>query len=76
MNQRDGDAGTGASDGMAERDRSSVDIELVAIEMKFAVASQHLGGECFVEFDEIEVSEFEAVLCFELSDCWDGADAH
>src|SRR5882672_9189956 len=76
VEQRDSDARAGAADGMAERERASVDIEFRAIEMQFAVAGQHLRGKSFVEFDEIEVGEFQAVLRFHLSDGRDRPDSH
>ncbi len=61
---------------MAERDRASVDVEFLVVEMQLAVAGQDLRGEGFVEFDQIEVGELEAVLLLEPVDGGHGADAH
>ena len=71
-----GDARSGAADGMTERDGATVDVEFFAIKMKLAITCQYLGGECFVEFDEIEVVEFETVFLFELANRRHGADPH
>src|SRR5271166_765347 len=76
VEERDGDARAGAPDGVTKSDRSSVDIEAVAIEVKLAVAGQDLGGERFVEFDKIEVGEVERVFLLELAESRDGADPH
>ena len=65
-----------ASDWMAEGDRSSIDIEPFAVEVKIAVTSQNLRGKSLVQFDEIEVLQCELVLCFQLPDGRNGADAH
>lgn len=51
MKQSDRDASAGASDGMAEGDGASVNVELVAVEMKFAIARQNLSGEGLIQFD-------------------------
>ena len=61
---------------MAECDGAAVDVEFLAVEMQLAIAGQDLGGEGFVEFDQIEVGEFEAVFLFHLADGGHGADAH
>ena len=76
MEKSDGDARAGAADGMAEGDGSAIDVELVAIEVKFTVAGEDLSGEGFVEFDEIEVSKLEAVFCFEFTDGRNGTNSH
>src|SRR5208337_5288374 len=62
VEQRHRSARSGAADGMAKRDGAAVDVEFLAIEMQLAVARQHLGGEGFIEFDQIEAAEVEAVL--------------
>src|SRR5277367_730040 len=61
---------------MAERDRAAVDVELIAVEAKFAVAGEDLRGEGFVEFDEIEVFEREFVFLLHLAQGWHRANAH
>src|SRR5258708_38775462 len=62
VEQRHRDAGPGAADGMAERNSATVDVESFAIEMQLAIACQHLGGEGFIQFNQIEVAETEAVF--------------
>ena len=76
MHERNGDARAGAPDRMAESNGPAVDVETVSVEMKFAIAGEHLGGEGFIELDEIEVRELEDVLLLELANGWDWADAH
>jgi len=61
---------------MAQCDGAAVDIEILAVEMQFSVAGQHLRRKCFVEFDEVEVGEFQPVLRFHFANCRDWADAH
>ena len=72
VQKRDDDARAGAADGVAERDGSAVDVELAAIEVEFAIAGEHLRGKGLVEFDEIEVREFEGVFLFELAEAGTG----
>ena len=61
---------------MAQGDSSAIDVELVAIEVKFAIAGEDLSGEGFVEFYKIEVSECEAVFRFKFADGGNGANSH
>src|SRR5207253_3423670 len=61
---------------MAECDGATVDVELLAIEMQVAIACQYLGSEGFVQFDQIEVAELEAVFLFHLADGRHRSDAH
>src|SRR5437868_11608261 len=51
MKKRRGDARAGASDRMAEGDGATVNVELRAIEVKIALAGDHLRRERFVQFD-------------------------
>src|SRR5690348_8782532 len=50
VQESDSDACAGATDRMAKCNGASVHIQAVAVEMEFAVASDHLGGEGFIEF--------------------------
>src|SRR6266478_3820152 len=68
VEQRDRDARSSAADGMAECDGATVDVELLAIEMQLAIARQYLGGEGFIQFDQIEVAELDAVFLFHFAD--------
>src|ERR1700676_1634382 len=61
---------------MTEGDLTTVDVEFFTIEMQLAVACQHLGGEGFIQFDQIEVAELEAVFLFHFADGWHWPDAH
>ena len=76
MEQRYRDPGSGASDGMAERDGASVDVEFLSIEMQFPIAGQYLGREGFIEFKQIEIAEFKAMLPLHLMDSRHRANAH
>jgi hypothetical protein len=58
VEQRGGDAGTGGSEGMTECDASAVDVELAEVDAEFAVRD-HLGGEGFVDVDEVDVVDGE-----------------
>ena len=55
VQKRDRDSRAGAADGMADRDGSAVYIDLVAVEIQFAVAGEHLGGEGFIQFDQAKI---------------------
>ena len=67
VQQRHRDPRSGAADGMAERDGTAIDVELVAVEMQFAVAGQNLRGEGFIQLDQFEVGELQAVFSFEFA---------
>ena len=68
MEQRHRDSRPGAADGMAERDGAAVDVESLAIKMQLAIAGQHLRRKGFIEFNQIEVAEVEAVFLFHFAD--------
>ena len=51
MQERDRDPRSGATDGMAKRDRTTVHIQFLAIEMQLAITGENLGSEGFVELD-------------------------
>ena len=61
---------------MAECDGAAVDIDLVAVKMKLAIAGKDLSGEGFVKLDEIKVFQGEAVFLLHLAERGHGADAH
>ena len=76
MQQGDGDPRPGAANRMPERDRSSVDVEFLAIEMEFAVTGDDLRGERFVEFDEVGGGGLYRVLFLQLLQSGYRTDAH
>src|SRR5689334_4036656 len=59
---------TSATDGMSECDGSAVDVKFVRIKVEITVASDDLGCERLVQFDEIEVFQGKVVLLLELPD--------
>ncbi len=76
MEQRHRDPRPGAANRVAERDGPSVDVQFLAIKMQLAIACQHLRGEGLIEFDQLEVSQVEAVFLFHLADRRHRPDAH
>src|SRR3984893_3904240 len=67
VQQRDRNARAGAADGMAESNRSTIDVEFIAIEIQFAVTGKHLRSESLIEFDESKVLELQIVFFLELA---------
>src|SRR5690349_18825150 len=63
MDQRSGDAHARAADRMTEGDCTTVDVQAIGVEFQFAIARDHLGGECFVEFDEIDLVQRQILAC-------------
>src|SRR5262245_56356110 len=61
---------------MSQGDGASVYVELFGIEVQLAIAGQHLRGERFVQFDQIEIGGFEAVFGFHLAQRRDWPNAH
>src|SRR5579864_3457276 len=55
VQQRDQDARSRRADGMTQRDRTAVHVDLVRIEAEILVDGASLCGESLVGFDEIEV---------------------
>jgi len=66
MQQRDRDARACASDGMPQRDCSSIYVELVAIEIEHAIAGQYLRGKRLIQFNQPEIVQPQVVLVFEF----------
>ena len=54
VDQRRRDPHAGAANRMAQRDRAAVDIQAFRIEVQFTITRDHLGGESFVQFDQID----------------------
>src|SRR2546430_15955371 len=59
---REHDPGAGHADGVAERDGAALGVQLVVVELELAVAGQDLGGERFVQLDDVEVLQRESRL--------------
>src|SRR5579863_3158917 len=62
VQQGDRDPRASATDGMAERDRATIDVEFRTIEMQFPIASQNLSSKSFIELYQIEISQAELML--------------
>lgn len=58
------DAGAGSADGMPERDAGAVRVEPLVerIDLPFGQNREHLRGEGFVQFDEIDVVQCQLGL--------------
>src|SRR3954470_23609591 len=54
-----GDAGAGRTQGVAERNRAAVEINLARIDLQVSHAGQRLRGEGLVQFDHIDVVDGE-----------------
>src|SRR5579864_8205076 len=76
MEERHRNARSCAADGMSERNRTTVYVQSVAVEVEFTIAGQHLRGEGFVQFHQSKIGELESVLLFQLAQRRDWADAH
>src|SRR5680860_368640 len=74
--QRRDDAGPGAAGGMSKRDRSAMDVELVAIPVEHPFVRQDLGGESLVDLDEVHVRERHARASQGFGDGYSGPLAH
>ena len=58
------DAGAGGGYGVAQRDAGAVDVQVVLMgQFPLAQDCQHLGGEGFVQLDEVHVLKGEADSC-------------
>ena len=71
-----GEFGSGAAEGVAEGDGSAVDVEAGGVEAEDLDDGEGLGGEGFVELDEVDLVEGEAGEFEHFGDGVDGADAH
>ncbi len=55
MQQRGRDPHAGATDWMAQSDRAAIYVQSIGVEIKFAVAGNHLRRKSFVELDQIDL---------------------
>ena len=76
MKQCNRNAGTGAANRMSQCDCPPVYVKLVAIHVEFSIAGEDLCRERLVEFDEIEVREFEIVSFLHFSQGRNGTNTH
>src|SRR5579884_778143 len=76
MHELDGEFRTSGPHRVTEGDSSSVDVELVHVYAQLTNDSKRLGGEGFIQFDEVNVVECKTC---ELKHFWNGdngANAH
>ena len=59
MQQGGGQLGAGATQGVSQGDGTAIDINQLQIQIEFLDDGQGLGGEGFVEFDQIDVALFQ-----------------
>src|SRR5271155_2320054 len=60
MRQRHHQPRPGASQRMAERDRAAVQVEALFVNFEIGVAREHLRGELLVDFEQVDVADFES----------------
>src|SRR4051812_13336215 len=61
---------------MSERDSAAVNIQLVAVKVKFAIAGQNLSGKSLIQLHQIEVGDSETVFLLHLFHGRDRANSH
>ena len=57
VNERRRELGAGAAEGVAEGDCTAVDVEAIGVDRQLLETREHLGGERFVELDEVDLVE-------------------
>src|SRR6266851_9048364 len=62
VQQRDQHAGTGSADGVADRDRAAVDVDLGSIPAEILVDGAGLRREGLIGLDQIEIADVPAGL--------------
>ena len=70
------DACAGHAEGVTNGDRSAVDVELFLGDSEFVCRSQHLHGERFVDFEEVDVVDGQVGAIEGGANCVDWAKAH
>src|SRR5262245_4745396 len=76
VKERDRDARSRRADRMAQRDGAAVDVDAGQVELEIFLAREDLGGERFVDLDEIDVAERQARLLQQGAHGGNGADSH
>ena len=71
------DTRAGGGDGVAQRNAGAVDVEVIFMgQVPLSEHGEHLGGEGFVEFNDVHIPQRHADLVHNLVDGGHGADAH
>lgn len=76
VHQMTGDARSGRSQRVSQRDRTTVQIELVGVETERLNAGKSLNAERFVDFVQIDVALGQSGHLEDVLDGGNGADAH
>src|SRR5581483_5601591 len=76
VEERDDEAGAAHAEGMAERDRTAVDVHLFLVEPELADDGEGLRGEGLVELDQVDLLERHTRPREQLLDRRDRPDAH
>ena len=76
VDERRGDAGAACAERVADGDRAAADVDLRFVEFEHPDAGQRLGGEGFVELDQVDVGERQAGALEGLLRGRHGAGAH
>src|SRR3954447_8826119 len=71
-----GETRAGHAEGMADRDRTAVDVVLLGIDAELVARIEALAGEGFIELPEIDVVDLQAMALQEFRHGVDRADAH
>ena len=61
---------------MANGNGPAVDVDTIPVPLQLFAHGQGLSGEGFIEFNEVDILEFEAGTLQRLAGGWNGADAH
>ena len=61
---------------MTQRDRATIHIQTLPIELQVAVTSDHLCRKCFVQFNEIDFIQLQIVSFQDHSGSRHGPDSH
>jgi len=76
MQEGGGNPGTRGSNRMPQRNGPAVDVHALQIQLQFPFAREHLRGEGFVEFDEIDLVRGNTRSGLELTQCRNRTQAH
>src|SRR6266436_10358339 len=71
-----GQAGPGHAIGVADRDRTAIDIEFLGIDAQFVAAINHLDGIGLIQLPQIDVVDLQAMTLEQARDRRHRADAH
>src|SRR6266478_2404233 len=71
-----GQAGPGHAVGMADRDRTAVDVEFLGIDAQFVAAINHLDGIGLIQLPQIDIIDLQTMTLEQAGDRRHRADAH